>query len=334
MISQLPFVSETFKKEAKNLVDSWGKKYIAVAKRDENGEIYYENYYGEIGRIYDNAQADIENSTNEENGYFKLVSELGTKAGRAYAENGVSGLEDYLNEHQDKIKKLGKGASKAYSTGGIDGLVEYVNSKNTESKVKSAGEKTSTDYTEGADAKNTGETIGNDYVEGTSTEIKSENNKTKVKESVSSLFSSDNIILDGTELGKKYVETIKQGMLASADQISTAVEGLFSGDLEIISKISGKQTTSKSTVTTSFSSKVPKLASGAVLPPNKPFMAMVGDQKSGTNIEAPLETIQQAVAEVVGNQTININFKGTMGQLIRVLQPEIEREQRRSSVWG
>lgn len=48
--------------------------------------------------------------------------------------------------------------------------------------------------------------------------------------------------------------------------------------------------------------KIPFLASGAVLPANKPFLAMVGDQKHGTNIEAPLETIQQAVAAVMNDQ--------------------------------
>lgn len=46
---------------------------------------------------------------------------------------------------------------------------------------------------------------------------------------------------------------------------------------------------------------VPRLARGAVLPANKPFMAMVGDQTNGTNVEAPLETIKQAVAEVYGD---------------------------------
>lgn len=44
---------------------------------------------------------------------------------------------------------------------------------------------------------------------------------------------------------------------------------------------------------------VPQLATGAVLPPNNPFLAVVGDQKQGTNIEAPLETIQDAVATVL-----------------------------------
>ena len=38
-----------------------------------------------------------------------------------------------------------------------------------------------------------------------------------------------------------------------------------------------------------------------MLPPNKPFMAMVGDQRHGTNIEAPLSTIQEAVAAVMAD---------------------------------
>lgn len=42
-------------------------------------------------------------------------------------------------------------------------------------------------------------------------------------------------------------------------------------------------------------SQIPYLAQGAVLPANKPFLAMVGDQRHGTNIEAPLQTIQEAV---------------------------------------
>lgn len=39
---------------------------------------------------------------------------------------------------------------------------------------------------------------------------------------------------------------------------------------------------------------LPRLAQGAVIPPNKEFLAVLGDQKRGTNIEAPLDTIVQA----------------------------------------
>lgn len=52
---------------------------------------------------------------------------------------------------------------------------------------------------------------------------------------------------------------------------------------------------------------IPRLAQGAVIPPNKEFMAVLGDQTSGTNIEAPVDTIKQALAEVLANFSGNSN---------------------------
>lgn len=49
---------------------------------------------------------------------------------------------------------------------------------------------------------------------------------------------------------------------------------------------------------------IPRLAQGAVIPPNKEFLAMLGDQRSGTNIEAPLDTIVAAFRQAVGG---NVN---------------------------
>ena len=49
--------------------------------------------------------------------------------------------------------------------------------------------------------------------------------------------------------------------------------------------------------------KIPYLAKGAVIPPNAPFLAMLGDQKSGTNIEAPLSTIEEAVERVMSRHS-------------------------------
>lgn len=76
---------------------------------------------------------------------------------------------------------------------------------------------------------------------------------------------------------------------------------------------------------------IPMLATGAVIPPNAPFFAILGDQKHGTNIEAPLETIKQAVAEVNIDRPIDvhIHFDGDLAQLGRILQPVIEEETRR-----
>lgn len=73
---------------------------------------------------------------------------------------------------------------------------------------------------------------------------------------------------------------------------------------------------------------VPYLASGAVIPPNAPFMAVLGDQTHGTNIEAPLDTIKQAVAEVMADIAIRneIVFSGDLAPLVRILYPEIKSE--------
>lgn len=79
--------------------------------------------------------------------------------------------------------------------------------------------------------------------------------------------------------------------------------------------------------------QIPYLAQGAVIPANHEFLAVLGDQTNGTNIEAPLATIQQALAEVMeaytGQQDITIRFAGDLAQLARVLKPYIDKEENR-----
>lgn len=78
--------------------------------------------------------------------------------------------------------------------------------------------------------------------------------------------------------------------------------------------------------------KIPGLAAGAVIPANQRFLAMLGDQTSGVNVEAPLSTIKQAVEEALienGGGNVNVRFTGDLAQLARVLRPVIEREGKR-----
>ena len=62
--------------------------------------------------------------------------------------------------------------------------------------------------------------------------------------------------------------------------------------------------------------QIPYLAQGAVIPANREFLAVLGDQKHGTNVEAPLETIKQALAEVMAQDdreisvTVNTRLDG------------------------
>jgi hypothetical protein len=56
--------------------------------------------------------------------------------------------------------------------------------------------------------------------------------------------------------------------------------------------------------------QIPRLATGAVIPPNAQFLAVLGDQKNGRNIEAPESLIRQIIQEemggVAGNLTVNM----------------------------
>ena len=61
---------------------------------------------------------------------------------------------------------------------------------------------------------------------------------------------------------------------------------------------------------------IPRLAQGAVIPPNREFLAILGDQKQGTNIETPLDTMLQAFKHAlyeggyVQNQTVVLELDG------------------------
>ena len=81
--------------------------------------------------------------------------------------------------------------------------------------------------------------------------------------------------------------------------------------------------------------QIPALAQGAVLPPNKPFYAMLGDQKNGTNLEAPASLIEEIMRSVMSEQQYNFNVtaNGSLGALIRLLNLQFTRENNRETAF-
>lgn len=68
---------------------------------------------------------------------------------------------------------------------------------------------------------------------------------------------------------------------------------------------------------------IPRLAQGAVIPPNREFMAVLGDQKSGTNIETPLATMVQAFKRALAesgysgsNEAVLVLDKEVLGKVV------------------
>lgn len=83
----------------------------------------------------------------------------------------------------------------------------------------------------------------------------------------------------------------------------------------------------------SSGSKVPGLATGSVIPPNREFLAVLGDNKTETEVVSPLSTMKQAMLEALkesggagGNITITV--KAAPG-LTRYLKYEIDSESAR-----
>nr|DAS38155.1 MAG TPA: minor tail protein [Caudoviricetes sp.] len=83
---------------------------------------------------------------------------------------------------------------------------------------------------------------------------------------------------------------------------------------------------------------IPKLAQGAVIPPNREFMAVLGDQKSGTNLEAPADLIRQIVREELESLDMQpqvvVKATGSIGALIRLLNLQIDRANKRYNPVG
>jgi hypothetical protein len=82
---------------------------------------------------------------------------------------------------------------------------------------------------------------------------------------------------------------------------------------------------------------LPRLAQGAVIPPNRQFMAVLGDQKSGTNIETPLDTMVEAFKMALfesgtqsnAPQTVNIIASGDDAGLIKYIRFSLDEENTR-----
>lgn len=98
----------------------------------------------------------------------------------------------------------------------------------------------------------------------------------------------------------RFVKNVANSIIGFINMIIDAINSLFHikfkglniGGVQLIPEINTKLINIP---------KIPMLAEGAVIPPNRKFMAMLGDQRHGTNIEAPLETIQEAVAAVMAD---------------------------------
>ena len=151
---------------------------------------------------------------------------------------------------------------------------------------------------------------------------------TSIGQNIASFFTGIwNTIVTGAQTAfGKLVSGIADKFRAVYNFIMKVIQGIVKALNTLASKFSLVQGAASSIRGVAHKLHIPGLAQGAVIPPNNQFLAMLGDQKHGTNIETPLDTMVQAfknaITEMGGtgggnNQPILLQLDGrTVAQVV------------------
>lgn len=116
-------------------------------------------------------------------------------------------------------------------------------------------------------------------------------------------------------IGSDIVDGIKSGISSAWDGLTSWFDGIWNslfGNRKAsvtVEKRAVDAATSRSAGLVSASrmiADIPHLARGAVIPPNREFMAVLGDQTRGNNIEAPEDLIRRIVREESGGMNTEL----------------------------
>lgn len=140
----------------------------------------------------------------------------------------------------------------------------------------------------------------------------------EIMQGVASGFSQtfDNALESARTLFNRFIDWLNSNMRFEWDAI----------------EIGGQQIAAAGSIQLFTIPHIPKLATGAVIPPNGEFLAILGDQTRGRNIEAPEGLIRQIMQEELAGMAgsdVHMNVSGNVGQIVRFLRFEIDKESNR-----
>lgn len=131
----------------------------------------------------------------------------------------------------------------------------------------------------------------------------------KAWSAVKDVFSTGGKIFDGIKDGIASVfRTVVNGLIAGINKVIAVPFNTINGMLNTIRSIDVmglKPFQGLWGYNPLYVPQIPKLAQGAVIPPNQQFMAILGDQKNGNNLEGPESLFRQIVREESGNSGIS-----------------------------
>lgn len=143
-------------------------------------------------------------------------------------------------------------------------------------------------------------------------------------------------VIGAIELVTAAIQALGKALAYVIGLISKVSSGIGSGLSSLISAVSGTRTFALNASMPSLN--IPALANGAVISPNNQFLALLGDQKSGVNVETPLSTMIDAFNKALdarggtsnNNTPINLYIDGT--KFARITNAYNSSETRRRGV--
>lgn len=120
-----------------------------------------------------------------------------------------------------------------------------------------------------------------------------------------------NLIIKSAETGIENIKSLISGLLNTVKEAAKAIASLFEGKNAsqiLLGNASKKVKRSMSyqseifypeVASVSLPYKIPALATGTVVPPNREFMAVLGDNKREPEVVSPISTMKQAVVDAL-----------------------------------
>lgn len=198
----------------------------------------------------------------------KLVSERASELAKEDAKDAIDSASDELKSDTSTEK---------IQTAAEDGLSEALKGIETPEEAKTKGTDLANAITGGMTAGfDTALAPGSDF-------MNAANSLTETLKGIPNAF--DSAFKSAINNISTYINTLVNNLKTQTSSLS-----LPEGDVTLSALY-------KAITTSNF--KIPQLADGGVIPANNPFLAVLGDQRRGVNIEAPVTVIQDAVRDVI-----------------------------------
>ena len=277
--------SDTFKAALKTALEE------SNVSADENIKKINE-YLGNMDNKFDSSKTTAESK----------MSAVSTAVGTAMSgvqsatEKAMSAAERSVSDHTGNISKdsdTNWGASSGYATDALGEIDQeaYDTMQRVDGVVKRWNKDIKGDFdTNWGDSKNT--VVG--AVQGMADEI--ERNGDRLATGVKNAFSG----IPGyiTDILKNAVGKVNSA-IGNINVALGSIERSFTFTYNYTNPFNNRKNTYRSYLNLNRANTVPYLASGAVIPPRSEFLAVLGDQKNGKNLEAPEGTIREIINDAL-----------------------------------